>query len=1213
MTRFAILYIFLCHLLLLISITNSIYQFFTPDELKYTFGVTELSKVPKHDTIYPKNIFKKDGRLSGIVIKINDEDKYITLEETEDLIHKEIKHIVRNNHNGAGVLSLNNNFEKCHYQHFSNDMIAAISNCDNEIKGTLIYNDSFYVIHPIPENHHNRVKRSNDGTPLHVIYKRNIPPETDFCGIDNTITTDDLIEDEAGIHEDVFVIGQQLSQESNLVVEIGVFVDQLLWTHFNNKYGSQATSKLQDYTLTMFNNIQIMYKQPTAIPKLNFKIVRFEIFKQQPSALHPNLHQSGNAQLLLDRFCKYQRNLGVRDWDFAILLTGYDIHRGVNSRSISGIARLDGMCDPWNTCAVSEGMDFTSAFISTHELGHSLGMRHDEPYCPSKFIMSSSLGPGKVTWSTCSLRDYHSFLQRLDSRGRNCLRTTNLPERLKIPTDMLPGQLYDANLQCQLMHGPGYHQITPRIDHYDGICFMMWCGQNSFGRIITSHPALEGTFCGPNKWCQLGRCVPYTGVQRQVGALTTPYPIKTTKPFNTVDGDWSSWSTAKCSPCTCPNIIGSIGIVKATRTCTNPAPQNGGEECNGSNVIGLVCNRYCGNNNAISVNQYITDKCGEHKGNKKDPELTGTGSQLTRFPQRACKVFCDVKTAKGTQKNYRFFGDNLPDGTSCGWDKYCLDGECLSLSCDNTALINRDVSCPSQKCISPKISGYQYESKNIGGIWSAWGAWNSCSATCNGGVKQRARSCSVPGKCEGSAQELTSCNTHECPVIRRTEPNWTTWESWNSCSASCNKGSQARYRRCMSPQNVVSYSCQGESMEIRTCEEIQCPRNRPTKNNVGVWASWQSWGTCGSNGMQFRYRLCMAEPCDGSGQERMSCIQNNRNDYKWSLWSSWGYCSNNNYKQGTKSRTRHCQKGNCIGDIRETKPCYEDKTSKQNQATWGGELNEKNNNDSFNNNNNNDNNNKISNSIVEGNNEMAPNTTNNGVKDSFESEKIDNSVKQNDDTNNIDKKVVVKSSVPNDTQSINTILTSTTIKPFFSLVNPTIYTTLSPTTTTTIQTTTSPTTTITTTTTTTTTTTSPIIKTTTRIFTTTEGRQSSVSITESTTTLTTTIIPSTLLPSSITTTKNIVSSSKSSILRYHVSIPRNYIPSSFNIPINPNNINVIIPRRLSTAIRWGYFSQCTIDDSSGCGYGVQKRVRKCYGKGNCRGKEYESKTCYVKC
>ncbi|KIH69544.1 hypothetical protein ANCDUO_00108 [Ancylostoma duodenale] len=51
------------------------------------------------------------------------------------------------------------------------------------------------------------------------------------------------------------------------------------------------------------------------------------------------------------------------------------------------------------------------------------------------------------------------------------------------------------------------------------------------------------------------------------------------------------------------------------------------------------------------------------------------------FPQ----VFCDVANRLGGQRNYRFFGDNLPDGTSCGYDRYCLDGECLVRSLVHTS------------------------------------------------------------------------------------------------------------------------------------------------------------------------------------------------------------------------------------------------------------------------------------------------------------------------------------------------------------------------------------------------------------------------------------------------------------------------------------------------------------------------------------------------
>lgn len=191
-----------------------------------------------------------------------------------------------------------------------------------------------------------------------------------------------------------------------------------------------------------------------------------------------------------------------------------------------------------------------SRFLSSNQYGFrllSVGMRHDEPYCTSTYIMSSSLGPGKVTWSTCSLRDYHTFLQRLElvfskrslpptchmgieswkftvysNRRKNCLRESILREKLPLSSVLKPGQLYDANMQCALMHGNGYIQVAPRQDHYDGICHMMWCGQGSFGRIITSHPALEGTFCGQNKWCQLGRCVPWSGFGATLAPTQAP-------------------------------------------------------------------------------------------------------------------------------------------------------------------------------------------------------------------------------------------------------------------------------------------------------------------------------------------------------------------------------------------------------------------------------------------------------------------------------------------------------------------------------------------------------------------------------------------------------------------------------------------------------------------------------------------------------------------
>lgn len=48
----------------------------------------------------------------------------------------------------------------------------------------------------------------------------------------------------------------------------------------------------------------------------------------------------------------------------------------------------------------------------------------------------------------------------LSSRQNNCLRTALLREKLPLAGQTKPGQAFDANSQCQLMHGSGYNQVN---------------------------------------------------------------------------------------------------------------------------------------------------------------------------------------------------------------------------------------------------------------------------------------------------------------------------------------------------------------------------------------------------------------------------------------------------------------------------------------------------------------------------------------------------------------------------------------------------------------------------------------------------------------------------------------------------------------------------------------------------------------------------------
>ncbi|KAI3413714.1 hypothetical protein GPALN_011197 [Globodera pallida] len=877
--------VLLVALSLLLSLQNGLclVSFFSADDLKYTFGVDHLTRVPPYRLVSPRLIprprpVRPDEPMFDLYLQLSANERPLLLSlysVTDQLLADRFTTVRRTRPDGGGFLQMEKApramAEDCHFHHRSEHILAAISNCDGwELKGTIIRNGSVHVLHPIPAHHMARVRRSTgDRTKaLHVLYRREAKSGEDFCGIENTISSEELVENEAGVHEDAFVAGQKLMREGDLLVELAVFVDEQLWRHFSSKYGSLAWQKLQQYTLTMLSNIQIMYRQPTAVPSLTFRVVRYEVYQTQPSAIASYLHENGNAQRYLDMFCRYQRNLGARDWDHALMLTGFDIHRGYGATSISGIARLDGMCDSWNSCTLAEGLDFTSAFIGTHELGHAVGMRHDEPYCSGTFIMSASLGPGKVTWSSCSMRDYQSFIQRLDARQNNCMRTSLLREQLPLTESLKPGQIYDAHEQCRLMHGPSYVQVSPRQDHYDGICHMIWCGQSNYGRIITSHPALEGTHCGANQWCSLGRCVPWNvgfvtplapRPSLQAAAIGTLAAFPTTTPvsFSSAPGASPGASPGGANPAAwhasqpaeirakylrslaewrarteLPNRWPMVGVVPfrvprvfllrykrrhrscesatcgafgeyfrqlqtlSQRNCSNPAPLNGGVECSGPAHRAAVCARKCPQGSQ-SVDQFISAKCSEHKRTRQDPELTGTGSQLSRFPQRACKVFCDVINPFGAQRNYRFYGDNLPDGAPCGVDRYCLNGECTiahkyfwrdclrqKQRTPNAAAPFRRVSngeppppadgvpsgkkrwrdllvirclifgedigdyCPSseQKCPAAQPDAEEVAK----GHWEEWSFWSPCTASCgHTGIQLRSRTCSGANHCEG--------------------------------------------------------------------------------------------------------------------------------------------------------------------------------------------------------------------------------------------------------------------------------------------------------------------------------------------------------------------------------------------------------------------------------------------------------------------------------
>ena len=206
-------------------------------------------------------------------------------------------------------------------------------------------------------------------------------------------------------------------------------------------------------------------------------------------------------------------------------------------------------------------------------------MRHDGPDAgnscsPGSYIMSPTLGSGKISWSPCS----KAYLQRfLSSSQADCLKDSG-PSEIDhfVTADLLSGERFPADIQCRLRYGPkSFH--SPRQNKAD-LCRDLHCRREHY--TWTSHPALEGTNCGEGLWCRRGACTP-----------------KSTEKLSREPehGGWSSWSKTSCaSPCLYSMsgslASGSTGLVVSSRTCTEPRPANGGRNCEGKNFQFSTCN-----------------------------------------------------------------------------------------------------------------------------------------------------------------------------------------------------------------------------------------------------------------------------------------------------------------------------------------------------------------------------------------------------------------------------------------------------------------------------------------------------------------------------------------------------------------------------------------------------------------------------------------------
>uniref|UniRef100_A0A6Q2XVT9 Thrombospondin 1b n=1 Tax=Esox lucius TaxID=8010 RepID=A0A6Q2XVT9_ESOLU len=163
--------------------------------------------------------------------------------------------------------------------------------------------------------------------------------------------------------------------------------------------------------------------------------------------------------------------------------------------------------------------------------------------------------------------------------------------------------------------------------------------------------------------------------------------------------------------------------------------------------------------------------------------------------------------------------------------------------------------------------------------WSPWSEWTHCSVSCGRGIQQRGRSCDrIINNCEGTSIQTRDCYLQECDKRFKQDGAWSHWSPWSSCSVTCGGGVITRIRLCNSPTpQMGGKDCQGEGRQTEKCTKSPCPIN-------GNWGPWSPWDTCSATcggGSQARKRLCNdpapqygGKECQGDAKSTQLCNKN---------------------------------------------------------------------------------------------------------------------------------------------------------------------------------------------------------------------------------------------------------------------------------------------------------------------------------------------------
>ncbi|XP_044301564.1 disintegrin and metalloproteinase domain-containing protein 9-like [Varanus komodoensis] len=628
--------------------------------------VHQNSRHSAHEIIIPERLIDRQKRWTHLpeehldnqlsyLIQTGNGTHVLKLKKNKNLFGE---HFIRYTYSQDGKLEITPFDAKTHcYYHGivegAADSVLALSTCDG-LRGILFIGGKQFRMEPV--NGSDKFE--------HYFYELDDSHQQPFvCGVpDNDLHHEQNTESflkysnisNSPFNKDTLLRKRRAVLPDKRYVELYMVVDKHRYLLKNSDVEAvqKEAVELANYVDGMFSllNIQIV-------------LIGLEIWKNE----NPIDVENGSAGDVLHRFVEWRRQhlMGKRRNDVSHLIIGRESYG-----STAGMAFVGAVCSPDLGGSIStfdHRTVISQATIVAHELGHNLGMNHDDKNCPGHYIMHS-VANGSKNFSSCSSNDFELLILR--GKG-TCLR--NAPKPSDIFTEPVCGNnIVDKNEECdcgppEKCSSPCCNAITcklkPGAKCAEGLC----CEKCQY-KVAGTQCRSKIDLCDLPEYCN----GTYADCPEDVYVMDG-YPCNNNKHY-CYNGICQNYDSQ------CESLFGK-GAKKGANICFERANSRGDTfgNCGMSRGKFVKCtqaNSLCGTIHCTSVNQ------------------DNLPSQL--YIQNYNGISC--VTAEFS------VGSDFPDpalvhrGTTCAEGKVCVDFSCvnatqLGYSCDVTGKCNDRAVC----------------------------------------------------------------------------------------------------------------------------------------------------------------------------------------------------------------------------------------------------------------------------------------------------------------------------------------------------------------------------------------------------------------------------------------------------------------------------------------------------------------------------------------